>query len=56
MARANTDTRVAPNVFFRDNTNRQIASNELGGGGLLKDFLAYMEVVSVASRTKRFKS
>ena len=42
--RGNTDTRLAHNVSFEENLNRQIAIGELGWGGALKVILGYMEM------------
>ena len=41
---ANTDTRLGPNVLFKENLNRQITISELGWGGSPKDILEYMEM------------
>ena len=48
---ANTDTRLGHNGFFRGNIIHQIAINGLGGGGGLKDFLGYTEMVSSGAKT-----
>ena len=61
--RANTDTWLAPNVFFKEEIRRQIAIDELvglggGGGGdlvLLKTFPNIWKWRQAALRSIRFK-
>ena len=53
---ANTDTRLGPNVFFKDNLNRKIATDELGGGFALQTFLNIWKRSREVLQPKRFKT